>query len=345
MENLSATSFISSSSPPYVSDDGWAKVGMDFSKGLRSETWIRFDLEHLAGTTPTDFKIVRLEMYCETNNTTVAMDVDRLDGPISLGRESLSSLPYTKLASTAAPRGGGWFSITITNLYHSWLTQVYPNYGLRLRPWEDRGSFLNAFRSTSYSNPDYRPRLVFLGREVDPKFRFPLEGQFGQERVSGYRFGSHWEGKYCTENGEGNIPLLHTGLDLSAKPGDSVYAIDHGRVVYAEINSVWGGYVVIEHDNGRFTSTYTHVLPYSGEVDPGGKIAKGDLIGVIAPGNANFNPHLHLQVRVTGFQATLALIGRLPAESCKTQGSPFSPNADPQFPERFTNPENLDWEK
>ncbi|WP_433497485.1 murein hydrolase activator EnvC family protein [Sphaerimonospora sp. CA-214678] len=68
----------------------------------------------------------------------------------------------------------------------------------------------------------------------------------------------------------------HRGVDLAARAGDEVRAAGPGIVGYA--GRVAGrGVVVIAHQNGLRT-TY---LPVRASVAPGGRVAAGDVIGVV----------------------------------------------------------------
>ena len=165
------------------------------------------------------------------------------------------------------------------------------------------------------------------------KFVFPLSGKYSPERVNGYRFGDWWQNQSCLY---GVYILKHTGIDIKADVGDEVRAIKGGKVVYAQPDTTWGGYIVIEHP-GPYTSTYEHLSPV---VSEGDAVLAGQKIGIIVDSD-NYVPHLHLQVRRGTTEYPWVLRGRLPAQSCVVlSDGPM----EPTWPEKFINPEALDWE-
>lgn len=137
-------------------------------------------------------------------------------------------------------------------------------------------------------------------------------------------------------------------MDFSAAPGDLVFAVADGVVRFARQDATWGGYVVLDHDDG-YTTTYTHVIPKDGIELNVTSFEKGDVIGTVSPGNDNFEPHLHFQLRNVPFHAqkiNSVLVGRLPEGSaCDTrERSDGTIQHDPAFPEFFIDPKTLNWE-
>jgi hypothetical protein len=58
-----------------------------------------------------------------------------------------------------APTDNQWYEIDITALYNGWQNGTYTNYGVMLRPYSN-GNIFDVFRSTEYSDANYRPQLV-----------------------------------------------------------------------------------------------------------------------------------------------------------------------------------------
>jgi len=87
---------------------------------------------------------------------------------------------------------------------------------------------------------------------------------------------------------------FHTGVDLSAAPGASVYAASPGRVIYRGWND-WGyGYlVVLAH--GPFTSFYGHLSRI--DVGCGQMVPAGGLIGGVGSTGNSSGSHLHFEIR------------------------------------------------
>lgn len=228
-----------------------------------------------------------------------------------------------------------WFRLDITELYRDWQNGTVANYGLMLTDANFFNKFV--FASADNADPQLRPRLVITTKTAEPTLRFPLDGVYADERITGYNFGDWWEESYCAD---GKTPLRHTGIDLRVSPDDPVYAVSDGEIVYASLSDKWGGYVVTAH-NGEWGSTCAHAIP---KVVKGQLVKRGDRIAVAASGNGNFTPHLHLQIWLAPYDLRLVLIGRLPDESCRIKNSPFQPENDPSFPDKFIDPKCLNWE-
>lgn len=246
-----------------------------------------------------------------------------------------TSLRGKKISYLYPPAANSWKGINITDLYNSWRNGTEINRGLALT------TTVNYTNITAYTMPTaeeaLRPRLV-VQYDSNSHFRFPLDGGWQNSRVSGYRFGDLWlpDEERCFDG----WPFKHTGVDWHAEAYDSVYSVVGGVVKWAKSDSKWGGYVSIEHNTNKiFVSTYTHVIPI---VKEGARVEKGDTIAYISPGNANFDPHLHFQIRGGVYENSISRKGRLPEVSCFSETSPTE--LEPQFPENFFNPELLKWD-
>ncbi len=87
----------------------------------------------------------------------------------------------------------------------------------------------------------------------------------------------------------------HTGVDLSAPIGTTVFAADGGTVIFAGWSN-WGyGYsIVIAH--GRLMTLYGHLDRVG--VSCGQQVGKGTPIGTVGNSGNSSGPHLHFEVRV-----------------------------------------------
>lgn len=65
---------------------------------------------------------------------------------------------------------------------------------------------------------------------------------------------------------------------------------------YYKGHPIYGGYVIIQHDNGTFTA-YAHMSDT--KVHQGQKVSKGDIIGVIGNTGLSTGTHLHFEVILT----------------------------------------------
>ena len=87
---------------------------------------------------------------------------------------------------------------------------------------------------------------------------------------------------------------LHTGLDIAGTGyGSPVYAADNGTVIKSEYNTAgYGNYIVIDHNNGYYTS-YAHMNDRVSSI--GDTVAKGQVIGYVGATGRATGPHLHYE--------------------------------------------------
>lgn len=90
---------------------------------------------------------------------------------------------------------------------------------------------------------------------------------------------------------------LHTGVDVGAPSGASIYAADGGTVAIAVYSSSYGNYVLINHNNGTST-LYAHMTSMA--VSQGQNVEQGAVIGYVGSTGNSTGPHLHFEVRVNG---------------------------------------------
>jgi murein DD-endopeptidase MepM/ murein hydrolase activator NlpD len=89
----------------------------------------------------------------------------------------------------------------------------------------------------------------------------------------------------------------HLGLDLFAREGSKVRAINAGTVVLVRDCFLAGNVVVVAHGGG-IASAYYHLSKAS--VAEGDSIAQGDEIGLAGHTGRTTGPHLHLSMHVAG---------------------------------------------
>lgn len=99
---------------------------------------------------------------------------------------------------------------------------------------------------------------------------------------------------------QGFAPGGHTGVDLSAKTGEPVYAAGAGTVVYAGWNSTgYGNVVVIAH--GSTFSLYGHLSRVSVRCNQ--KVGVGDVVGGVGNTGNSSGTHLHFEIRDANWNA------------------------------------------
>jgi murein DD-endopeptidase MepM/ murein hydrolase activator NlpD len=90
---------------------------------------------------------------------------------------------------------------------------------------------------------------------------------------------------------------LHTGIDIGAPYGSSVFAASGGRVVFAGTMSGYGNAIVVDHGGGVGT-TYNHLSGFG--VSTGSSVSRGQTIGSVGCTGYCTGPHLHFEVRIGG---------------------------------------------
>lgn len=91
---------------------------------------------------------------------------------------------------------------------------------------------------------------------------------------------------------------IHHGLDIRAKLGVPIYAVDNGVIVYAGPNDYgYGNLVVIDHGNG-WQSVYGHLSQWN--VVCGQSVFQGNVIGLAGSTGRSSGPHLHFELRYNG---------------------------------------------
>ncbi len=89
----------------------------------------------------------------------------------------------------------------------------------------------------------------------------------------------------------------HTGLDFAAPEGTQIRAIAPGTVVSSAYDGAYGNKTVLKLDDG----TVLWFCHQSGvEVQPGERVAAGELIGYVGSTGHVTGPHLHLEVHLHG---------------------------------------------
>ncbi len=86
----------------------------------------------------------------------------------------------------------------------------------------------------------------------------------------------------------------HTGIDIAAPHFSPVVAAATGIVRATGWDSIYGNYVIIEH-NRNYSTFYGHLNSII--VDKDRKVTGGEVIGTIGSSGKSTSPHLHYEVR------------------------------------------------
>ena len=92
----------------------------------------------------------------------------------------------------------------------------------------------------------------------------------------------------------------HPGMDFAVPVGTPVKAVADGVVIEAYeagYNKGYGGYVKVDHGNGRH-SLYAHLSRV--DVEEGQQVSAGDKIALSGNTGVSTGPHLHLEIRQNG---------------------------------------------
>jgi murein DD-endopeptidase MepM/ murein hydrolase activator NlpD len=106
----------------------------------------------------------------------------------------------------------------------------------------------------------------------------------------------------------GKVQSTHQGLDYAVPSGTPVAAVNSGTVVLARPLYFEGNCVVLDHGQGLLT-LYMHLSEI--KVKEGGRIERGDEIGLSGGSGRATGPHLHLAVRWQGIYLNPATLLRL----------------------------------
>lgn len=92
------------------------------------------------------------------------------------------------------------------------------------------------------------------------------------------------------------VPLRgHNGIDFGSPTGTDVLATDDGEVIYVGYEAGgFGVYVKLQHRWGE--SLYAHMGRTS--VGTGGRVKRGQVLGISDNSGGSFGPHLHFGIRI-----------------------------------------------
>jgi len=119
-----------------------------------------------------------------------------------------------------------------------------------------------------------------INKKVDLGINFvrPVKG------IVTSRFGSRWGS-------------THTGTDIGAASGTSIYAAAGGTVLFSGWKGTLGKLIVINHGNGVQTY-YAHCSSLL--VSKGDTVSAGQLIAKVGNTGRSTGPHLHFEIRLNG---------------------------------------------
>ena len=99
-------------------------------------------------------------------------------------------------------------------------------------------------------------------------------------------------------SGYNYAPPVHAAIDIGGQPGNAIYAVDNGVVVYAGWSDYGYGYlIVVDHGTG-WQSAYAHLNAVG--VTCGQSVYQGTMIGGLGSTGNSSGPHLHFELIFNG---------------------------------------------
>jgi murein DD-endopeptidase MepM/ murein hydrolase activator NlpD len=90
---------------------------------------------------------------------------------------------------------------------------------------------------------------------------------------------------------------FHTGIDYPAPAGTPVVAARDGVVTAVGALAGYGNVVELGHEQG-VTTLYAHLSRIL--VEPGSRVARGTVVGLVGRTGDATGPHLHFELRIRG---------------------------------------------
>ena len=138
--------------------------------------------------------------------------------------------------------------------------------------------------------------LFLPDAELDWVTRQEINGDLFQRPLKGwYYFSSYYGWRNSPFTGARSF---HSGIDMAAAKGTSVYAALDGTVVEVGYNNTYGNYIIIQHHSG-YRTLYGHLD--STLVKRGQYVYTTTKIGKVGNTGLSTGPHLHFTVYKNGY--------------------------------------------
>lgn len=137
---------------------------------------------------------------------------------------------------------------------------------------------------------------MFLpGAKMDWVKRQEINGDLFVKPIhSSYYLSSYYGWRSSPFNGK---RTFHSGIDMAAYQGTSVYAALSGRVAATGYNAIYGNYIIVSHHSG-YKTLYGHLSKIL--VSKGQSVATSSKIGLVGSTGMSTGPHLHFTVYKNG---------------------------------------------
>jgi|SRR3989344_592976 len=104
-------------------------------------------------------------------------------------------------------------------------------------------------------------------------------------------------GAFGTIRKTGSSTLQHLGVDLDAKTGTDVFAVNDGKVSLTQELPDYGKTLIVDHGLGIY-SLYLHLNEF--KASEGKLVKQGDIIGLSGNTGYSIAPHLHFSIKING---------------------------------------------
>lgn len=91
----------------------------------------------------------------------------------------------------------------------------------------------------------------------------------------------------------------HVGIDFAAPIGTPVVSVAEGEVVFSGWRGGYGNLLIVRHGS-ELSTYYGHLSAFAPDLQPGMKVRRGQMIGLVGSTGFSTGPHLHFEIRKDG---------------------------------------------
>lgn len=209
------------------------------------------------------------------------------------------SVPNGACSSPAAPVTSGPAPVAVTTGRASSPAPSAPhvNASVNVGPVSLDAAGLRFSGATTAAGREYYNRSVFpvVSLQAQQNFIFPLSIPAPITSLFGWRI-----------HPISGTQRFHSGTDIGAPLGTPVLAAQAGQVSSADYAGGYGLMVVLRHDQDEtLESRYAHLSQLL--VQPGDRVQKGEVVGLVGSTGNSTGPHLHFELRQLTDQGWVAV--------------------------------------
>ena len=91
--------------------------------------------------------------------------------------------------------------------------------------------------------------------------------------------------------------VFRRGIEINARPGEEVHAVDDGSVAFADWYEGYGKLVIVDHGAGVY-SLYGHLSRH--DLNKGDQVQRGQTIGLVGDTGSSKGAKLYFEMRSNG---------------------------------------------